>query len=291
MIQSGPSGSVTSSITYDANANVKSITDFAGVVTNYTYDLVRNLETKRVEAAGTTVARTITTEWHPDFDSPSKVAEPKRLTTYSYDAAGNLLTKTVRATSDTNGSTGLAATPIGSPQVWTYTYDDKGQMLTSSGPRTDVNTTTTYSYDTTGNLATITNAAGHITTFSNYDAHGRAGRITDPNGLVTDVSYTPRGWVSSISVGGEVTSYDYDGVGQRTRAVMPDGSSVLFTYDPAHRLTDITDSFGNSIHYTLDGLGNRTKEETKDLNGALARQVSRVFNNLGLVKQVTGAVQ
>ena len=37
------------SLTYDANANVSSRTDFNGQKSCYAYDLSRNLETKRVE--------------------------------------------------------------------------------------------------------------------------------------------------------------------------------------------------------------------------------------------------
>jgi hypothetical protein len=40
-------------------------------------------------------------------------------------------------------------------------------------------------------------------------------------------------------------------------------------------LTDIADSLSNSVHYTLDGLGNCTQEETKDPNHALAQTVFR----------------
>ena len=56
---------------------------------------------------------------------------------------------------------------------------------------------------------------------------------------------------------GEITSYDYDGVGQLIKATLADGSTLSYAYDSAHRLTSITDGVGNSIVYTLDLLGNR----------------------------------
>ena len=156
----------------------------------------------------------------------------------------------------------------GTTLIWIYTYDTFGHALTAKGPRTDFNATATFTYDADGNL-------------SNHD----------PNGLVTDISYKPRGWISSITVGGETTSYDYDGVGQVTLTTLPDGSTISYAYDDAHRLTRITDSLGNSINYTLDAMGNRTTEQSKDANGTLTRQVTRVIDALNRVKQITGAQQ
>ncbi|WP_332459920.1 RHS repeat-associated core domain-containing protein, partial [Xanthomonas citri] len=63
-----------------------------------------------------------------------------------------------------------------------------------------------------------------------------------------------------------------------------------FTYDAAHRLTDITDNAGNTVHYTLDNAGNRVKEDTKDAAGTLKHTLSRVYNQLGQLKtQATAA--
>ena len=281
--------------TYDANGNLKTATDWNGNVTTYTYDLTRNLETQRVEAFGKPEARTISTQWHPTYRLPAKIAEPKKLTTFSYDDHGNLQTKTEQATTDTTGVQGFNATTTGTPRQWQYTYNQYGQVLTAKGPRTDLDDTTTYTYDsTTGNLLTVKNAAGLVTKFGNYDANGRVGRITDPNGLVTDLTYWPRGWLKSKTVTGnysaETTTYEYDNAGQLTQVTLPD-SVMHYRYDDAHRLTDISDSLGNSIHYTLDLRGNRTREEVKDAKGILARQVTRVFDALSRLQQVTGAAQ
>jgi YD repeat-containing protein len=286
-------GSFTNStaLSYDANGNISSFQDFDGSITTYVYDMVRNLETKRVEGSGSSAARTISTEWHPVYRLPQRIAEPRRLTVFTYDNQGNMLTRTVRATNDPTGANGFSAALIGTPQVGTYTYDMVGNVLTAKGPRGDVNSLVTFSYDAENNLATATNAAGHQTTFTNYDANGRVGRVTDPNGLVTDFTYTPRGWLSTVGVGGELTSYEYDGVGQMTKATLPDGSSISYTYDPAHRLVGIADAMGNAITYTLDPMGNRTNEQVKDVNGSLSRQIARAYDALNRVKQITGAVQ
>jgi len=290
---SSGSDAATTVLTYDANGNVVNRTDFNGTVTTYSYDLTRNLETSRVEASGTPQAKTITTAWHSTYNLPQQIAEPKLLTTYVYDTSGNLLSKTVQATSDATGAQDLSPTLIGAARTWSYTYNNVGQVLTATGPRTDVADKTTYTYDSSGNLSTITNAVGQVTTLSNYDANGRVGLITDANGATTALTYSPRGWLTgkTVTANGtvETTTYSYDGVGQLTLVTLPNASTVSYTYDPAHRLTNIADSLGNSIAYTLDNMGNRISEQVKDPSGALARQTSRVMDALNRLQQITGS--
>lgn len=287
----GSGSTVSKTVAYDNNNNVRYVYDYLQNLTLYTNDLTRNLETSRVEASGTPNARTITTEWHATLRRPARIAEPKRLTTYSYDAQGNVLTKTIQATTDTTGTQGLNASVTGTTRSWVYTYNQFSQVLTEKGPRTDVNDMTTYTYDIQGNLASIANAAGHTTTLSNYDADGHVGAITDPNGLITAFTYTASGWLASRTKGGETTSYAYDGLGQLTTVTLPDNSTINYSYDAGRRLTQISDSLGNSITYTLDAMGNRTSEVVTDATGALARQTTRVYDVLNFIKQQTGGVQ
>ena len=300
---------MTESVIYDAYGNVASRTDFNGNKTCNSYDLTRNLETARIEGAAnsttcstvlsaaslTAPMRKVTTTWHATYRLPTAIAEPKKITTFSYDTAGNLLTKTVQATTDATGAQAFSSTLTGAADQWTYTYNAVGQVLTIDGPRPDATDKITYAYDTSGNLVTITNAAGHVTTLSNYDAHGHAGRIVDPNGIATDLTYHPRGWLASSTVTDgaavETTTYAYDGVGQLTGVTLPKGAKVHYTYDDAHRLTAIADNLGNKITYTLDNMGNRINEQVKDPGGALARQTSRLYDALNRLQQVTGGAQ
>ena len=281
--------------TYDANGNVSTATDFNGNQTTYSYDMARNLELSRTEAFGTAYARTITTEWHPVDRVPTRVAEPKRLTTYSYDAAGNLLVRTEQATGDLTGASGFTAALIGPVRTWRYEYNGVGDILRVTGPRTDVVDQTNFAYDSYGNLETVTNALGQVTSYSNYDASGRVGRVTAPNGSVTDYSYTARGWISrrTVTAGdiAETTDYEYNGGGQVTKVILPDLSWVAYTYDGAHRLTGVTDNIGNSVTYTLDLTGNRLREQTNDPGGVLRRQITRVFDTMNRVTQQTGGAQ
>jgi YD repeat-containing protein len=110
------------SYTYDANGNIASKTDRRFNVTNYTYDLTRNLETSRTEAYGTAVARTITTTWHSTLRLPATITEPSGVsgvnlvTTFTYDTNGNLTKKNLTAGTNV--------------REWNYTVNSRGQVLT-----------------------------------------------------------------------------------------------------------------------------------------------------------------
>jgi len=187
-----------------------------------------------------------------------------------------------------------------------YTYDAAGRVLTA---KDTLNRTTSYVYyaaasfsgtapteigHAIGDLQTVTNPAGHVTQFTLYDRAGRVRQMVDPKGVVTDTSYTPRGWISNVTVtppGGtaRTTSYTYDNAGQMTGASLPDGTTLGYGYDAAHRLTGVTDAKGNSVTYTLDNAGNKIGEQVKDPLGTLQRNITRVYDALNRIQQVTGA--
>ena len=180
-------------------------------------------------------------------------------------------------------------------RTWTYTYNQYGQVLTAKGPRTDVNDTTTYAYytDTTvdhtlGDLQTVTNALGKITQYAKYNKYGQVLRIVDPNNVITDYTYDSRQRVTSVTMGGQTTTYAYDAAGQLIKVTQPDASYVGYAYDDAQRLVAVFDNKNNRVDYTLDNAGNRIAESVKDPANVLARQVTRAMDALGRVQQTTG---
>ncbi len=166
--------------------------------------------------------------------------------------------------------------------VNSYTYDaTTGHVKTIDGPRTDVSDITTFDYNlTTGNLINITDALGHTTLITDHDASGQPTRIVDANQGITTLTYHPRGWLTSRTFNGQTTLFDYDNVGQLIKLTRANGAFTQYTYDAAHRLTDITDNLGNTLHYTLDAMGNVLKEEVKDDSGQLARVIQQEFDQL-----------
>ncbi len=295
-----PTCQESAATTYDSNGWVASRTDYNGNVSCYANDPVRGLELVRIEGLqpGSTcpanlatypvggIIRKIITQWSSTWREPSLITEATRTTGYTFDSSGNIQTKTI---------TDLTVTP-NVTRTWTYTYNSYGQVLTEQLPRTDVNSTTTYTYfncSTGGNCGqvnTIKNALSQTTTFSTYDPYGRPLTFTDPNGVLTTLGYDKRERLTSsaISAAGfatETTGYGYYPTGILKMVTLPDSSTIAYTPDAAHRLTQITDTVGNYIKYTLDAEGNRTSDITYLPNGTVSRAHYRQFNTLGQLYQ------
>jgi RHS repeat-associated protein len=296
-----PTCQESAATTYDVNGWVASRTDYNGNITCYANDPIRGLELVRIEglapgstcptdlagytpATGTT-QRKISTTWSASFRLPTLVTEATRTTAFGYDPSGNLLTRTI---TDTTVSPQVSRT-------WTYTYDAFGHELTAHGPRTDVNSTWTFTYYSCasgaqcGQVQTVTDELGHVTTVSTYNAYGQPLTITDPNGVVTTLTYDTRQRLTSRSTAGETTSFAYFPTGLLHTVTLPDGSMLQYTYDGAHRLTQIADSLGNRIVYTLDALGNHIAESQYDPSNALTLARNQVFNSLSELYQQIGS--
>jgi RHS repeat-associated protein len=292
-----PTCQESAATSYDSAGWVASRTDYNGNVTCYSNDPVRGLELVRVEgfAPGSTcpsnlagytpasggVQRKISTIWGSAYRLPTLITEATRTTSFVYDGSGNLKTRTV---------TDTTVTPNVS-RTWSYTYNSFGQVLTAQGPRTDVNSTRTYTYYTCtsgvqcGQVQTVTDALGHVTTFNTYNAYGQPLTITDPNNVVTTFAYDARQRLTSKSIGGETTTFSYFPTGLTRQITFADGSFLAYTYDGAHRLTTVRDSLGNSVQYTLDALGNHTVESAYDPSNTLALTRSHVYNSLSQLYQ------
>ena len=278
-------GDKTASLTYDSNGFIASKTDFDGNVTQYVHDGFGN-ETSRTEAYGTQDARSITTQWNYALNQPTLITEPGRTTGYTYDGVGHVLTKTV-----TDTTTNVARTT-------TYTYNTSGAATGLLATVTDpLNHVTSYGYDNQGDLASVTNALNQVTQIAQYDANGMPLTIVDPNGVTTTLTYDARQRLKTRTVAGAETQFAYDPVGNLTQVTLPTGSYLKYSYDAAHRLTGIQDSacvsgVCDSIAYTLDNLGNRTKEQTYDPSNTLQKTLQRTYNSLNqLVTTVGGAGQ
>ncbi|QSX76736.1 RHS repeat protein [Lysobacter arenosi] len=174
------------------------------------------------------------------------------------------------------------------------------------GPRVDLDDRISYQYyaaDHTdcatipancrwrrGDLWKLTDAVGHVTETLRYDGAGRVLSVKEPDGVIADFEYHPRGWLTPHKIRGadaategddQITRIDYYPTGLVSSTTLPDGRFTSYVYDAAHRLIDIVDAEGNRIHYTLDNAGNRVKEEVKGSDDTLKRTLSRVYNQLG----------
>ena len=288
-------------IAYNANGYVSGYTDTPGDSspaenTAFTWDTTRNLMLSRTAAAGSSVAQTTSTTWDTNFRLPDTVTQPGRVTTYTYDSHGNV---TQEAQTDTAHNTSRTTTV-----AYTYSSTVPGAVLQMvvHGPRTDlaqITTTNFYPPDATcpgsaplgcrGQIQSVTNALGQTTTVDAYNAAGKPLQITDPNGLVIQLSYDAMNRLTAAQVGAETTQYQYDPVGDLTQVTRPDGSTVAYSHDAAHRLIGIALADGSHVAYTLDAAGDITQEQILDGSGHVTYTHSRVYDALGRLSQDVGA--
>jgi RHS repeat-associated protein len=151
-----------------------------------------------------------------------------------------------------------------------YTFDGNGRLIAEQ----DLNGyRTLLSYDTGGNLSTITDPAGrplHVTTVS-----GRISQISDPAGHVTAYGYNATGDLTSVTdSAGHTWTFGYDGAHRLTSMLDPNqqGASspqpLINASDSSGRVTSQTDYAGRTTSFdytsvpgatvTTDPRGNKT---------------------------------
>jgi RHS repeat-associated protein len=246
----GLSGTRTIEYGYDKRGNVTSIDDTTG----------------SVATAGTLqyddLARLTAEEY---VKTPASGPNTATLREYTYDAAGN---RSELAKSTTSGTDPPVTSSV------QYSYDDAERLLTAG--------TTTYSYDDNGQLQTTTDSATTPASVATY-GFNRAGEITTEGG--SSFEYDPLGRRVASTTGGTTTNTVFDGsaIAQRYTGSTLDaeytrtpGGSLLSQYDPAV-LVDPT-----NVVYT-DLLGSPVA-----LNNGLSTTWSGAYNAFGDLRENTG---
>jgi len=160
------------------------------------------------------------------------------IVTYSYDQRGNLLT----SSENTNGATTK------------YTYEPTFSQVTSiTDPDNNI---TTIEYDDKGNPISIKNALGDERLFT-YNDKGQIETATDERSNVTEYTYNADGNILSITnqLGG-VTNFTYGDAGNMLTQSDAEGRITEFTYDSINRIATITDPLGGITNLTYDNIGN-----------------------------------
>jgi RHS repeat-associated protein len=288
--------------------DVTSLSDGQEYTTRYTYDNPANAYDKvgeiveMKEALNWPEQRTTSYTYTHRTDDPflltqstetvKSVVDPQqnKVITTTYDTAGNILSR------QESGYVFINGTPTSKTYTTQYQYNALGQLTQIDGPRTDVSDITTLEYypntpdqgNNRGQLKAIVNALNQRTEFSNYDANGNAGTITDPNGVITQRTYDERNRIKTITnqTTGAQTQYFYDARGNLSYIILPVGNRIDFTYNLANKLTEIKDSLDNKIQYQYDVEGNRTREETKDPQGTLKKYIDFTYDAYNNLKKI-----
>jgi RHS repeat-associated protein/uncharacterized repeat protein (TIGR01451 family) len=209
--------STTKVAAYDAANNITGITDQAGAKVQYAYDDA-NQFVSVVQAN------------HPD--------SVHNTTRYDYDNLGDLA-----AWTDANGHQNR------------QTFNVFGELTAQALP--NGGTSQTSGYDPAGNVLSVTDFKGKITTYS-YDALNRlTGETPDPalSDSPVTFAYTPTSQISSMTDAGGTTTYTYDSQDRVLSKSTPAGT-LTYTYDAAGNLASMASSNANgvSISYTYDKL-------------------------------------
>ena len=256
---------------YDANGNLTTITDAAGNKSYNYYDALNRL-TLSVDAEG-------------------------YVTKSGYDSFGNLATVTrfENAASITGVDADIppdisALADTAKDQVSIFTYDGLGRVTTESSSvdgNINNNISTSYVYDTVGNLVKITDPNGNET-YNYYDDLGRATLSIDAEGYATATGYTAFGEIASVTR--YETPVDLSGINTATPPTVTldsaNDATTIFDYDQRGLVTTSTDAEGYFETFTYDAAGNRVSSVGKSstlIAGQDKATTNYIYNERGLL--------
>jgi YD repeat-containing protein len=225
---------------YDSNGYPVAVFDQNNNTTIYVYDAYGKMQTQTL-ASGKSYALNQSYSW----DANNNLIE----ITYS-DASNNAYAKTDYAYYSSGlpygrvSSVTLTDVATGATRQTQYNYTYYSNRTIASESVVTVlstgNLTTTYNYDTLGNISSITNALGQSVSWANYNGLGQPGQYTDLNGVTTTYAYAGNGNLFSattlLSTGNRVTTYAYNNDHMITDISYPFGQVDRYRYDSGERL-------------------------------------------------------
>jgi len=293
----------TLNMAYDGVGRVISMSAASGEQWNFAYDAMGNVASEVVKRTDGSTARQITRAFDELGRVISETTSTGHTSHWTYDLAGN----PVSATSPNGNATTTAFDALNrvvttvAPDSGTTSlgYDARDNVLSHTDP---ITVTTNFVYDGFGGViqevspdrGTNTywyNAAGQMTKSS--DGRGQAidytldilGRVTSkaPEGLPTSqtIQYVwdtgglsgsyAVGRLAQIVDGSGTTQFQYDPRGNLLARQQSIGTTaaaqILYAYDPANRITQITYPSGRIVQYGYDSKGRVNLVQTKASSG------------------------
>ena len=255
-------------MSYDGLDRLSTLTLPEGDATSWLYDntvnpWANNIVNATRIAKGATATATTNYVIDPTFNKPLEITRPRpsntpplpprQATTVTYDPANGNVASIVP------DSGGIA------PRT-RYTYTALGQVASITDP---MGTITTFTYDPAGNRLSMVEDTGpgrlNRTTLYAYDERGDVVSLTDPNGNVTRSQYdagrrlvATTSPATSAAPGGIVTTNSYDADGRLLQVQQSSGGTVLrttsATWTPTGKLATATDANGNVTRHEYDRL-------------------------------------
>ncbi|MDA3648849.1 DUF6531 domain-containing protein [Saccharopolyspora indica] len=231
----GPDGFLSTSLHYDTERRVTTVTNSLGHATEYHYDAHQHV-VKTVDPLGH-----ITSSEQDRFGRVHTRTDALGNTTrYEFDEHDNVvrivLSDGAVATTDYNDRRQPVRVVGPDGAEWRYAYDERGNITSTTDP---TGATTTYAYDRRGMLAGFTDALGNATRVQS-DALGLVERMDDPAGGFLRYERDVFGRITeAVDATGSVTRYGWTIEGLPTWREAPDGARERWSYDAA----------GNAIAY------------------------------------------
>ena len=267
----------TTTNTYDALDRVKTVLDAAGGLTRYGYDAGGHLAAVTDPKASASTTPYATTYVYDGLDNLKTQTSPDtKLTSYSYDPAGHVKTKTdargITATYSYDALGRLTQVSYPSEAPTQYTYDSctngKGRLCQI----TDPSGSTKWSYDLHGRVLSKTQTSGSLTliTRTSYDSAGQLKTVTTPSGNTITYSYS-LGKVTALDSnrGVIMNAMSYDPFGPLKTWTFGNGQSMQRNYNQDGQLDTYTrGSASIDLNYNLTG----TVKEQLDASNAANNQ-------------------
>ncbi|MFA6426702.1 MAG: DUF6531 domain-containing protein, partial [Phycisphaerae bacterium] len=232
------------------------------------------------------------------------------VTQYEYNSAGELTQKTlpggnyVTYAYDANGYvTSITAEPNdGAANIVTrFTYGIYNQVATITDP---CGNETTFDYNSVnGNLEKITypevaipgGSDNPIVEFT-YNTYGQVETMTDPNGLVTRFEYysntesTGKGQLLRVRIDPDdaniTTKYEYDSVGNITKITDANGAQTTFAVNKLGQIISTANAHNHITAFKYNP-SKMLREITQPIGGDVNQVVKYSYNILDKVKAVT----
>lgn len=258
--------------TYDERDRLTSVTDPNGNTTNYVYDGFGELIAQVSPDSGTTVF-----SYDASGNLVQRVDARGVVTNYAYDALNRLTAKTfpthpaenITYTFDETGhgfGIGRLTTVVdngGQAGSVSFSYDERGNVLSEARTRDAATLNTSYVYDAAGRVSGITYPSGAVANYTR-DTMGRITALTvTPIGgsalpIVSGVSYEPFGPVSALTYGNGITDARSLDLDYRPTAITYRATALSwnlgYSYDAADNVTAIADNVFGNQSYGYDAL-------------------------------------
>ena len=209
----------------------------------------------------------------------------KHRTELTYNPQGQPTELTEKGYRPSTGKTQGGFEPIA--RTTTLSYNPQGDLIDIDGPRTDVKDTLSLTYDDKHRLKTLTTPDGIVQQVLAYDQLGRPTQLKKGTQTPTQLSYTQRGQIQTVTQGINKVRYAYDPAGQLTQITDPDGETLTLNYDEAGRAIQMTGPNGEQLNTELDTEGRLTQRQLLNPQGSVLATVSYLYDAQGRLQSAT----